>query len=81
MHADHPTSGPLAAIKVVDFTRGIPGAFATMLLADYGADVLKLQNPSGNLLESSPAYRVWNRSKKFARLSRFQMVLIGDVLE
>ena len=53
MHADHPTSGPLAGIKVVDLTRGIPGAIATMLLADYGADVLKLQNPSGDV--STPA--------------------------
>ncbi len=61
MHADNPASGPLAGIKVVDLTRGMPGAIATMLLADYGADVLKLQNPSGDLLESSPAYRVWNR--------------------
>ena len=68
MHADHPASGPLAGIKVIDLTRGIPGAIATMLLADYGADVLKLQNPSGDLLESSPAYRVWNRGKKSVAL-------------
>jgi len=58
MHAEHPASGPLAGIKVVDLTRGMPGAIATMLLADYGADVLKLQNSSGNLLESSVAFRV-----------------------
>ena len=45
MHAKDPVSGPLAGIKVVDLTRGMPGAIATMLLADYGADVLKLQNP------------------------------------
>ena len=68
MHADHPASGPLAGIKVIDLTRGIPGAIATMLLADYGADVLKLQNPLGDLLESSPAYRVWNRGKKSVAL-------------
>ena len=68
MHAVHPASGPLAGIKVIDLTRGMPGAIATMLLADYGADVLKLQNPSGDLLESSPAYRVWNRGKKSVAL-------------
>lgn len=39
-----------------------------MLLADYGAEVLKLQNPSGDPLESSPAYRVWNRGKKSVAL-------------
>ena len=70
MHADHPTSGPLAGIKVVDLTRGIPGAIATMLLADYGADVIKLQNPLGDPLESSPAYRVWNLGKKSVALER-----------
>ena len=68
MHADNPTSGPLAGIKVVDLTRGMPGAIATMLLADYGADVLKLENPSGDLSESAAAYRVWNRGKKSVAL-------------
>ena len=68
MHAKDPVSGPLAGINVVDLTRGMSGAIATMLLADYGADVLKLQNPSGNLLESSAAFRVWNRSKKSVAL-------------
>ena len=64
MKAEKPAAGPLAGIKVVDLTRGMPGAIATMLLADYGADVLKLEHPSGNPLESSPAYSVWNRGKK-----------------
>ena len=68
MHAERPASGPLSGIKVVDLTRGIPGAIATMLLADYGADVVKLQNPSGDPLENSPAYRVWNRGKKSVAL-------------
>ena len=72
MHAKDPVSGPLAGIKVVDLTRGMPGAIATMLLADYGADVLKLQNPSGNLLESSAAFRVWNRGKKSVALDLSQ---------
>ena len=69
MYTDHRASGPLAGIKVVDLTRGMPGAIATMLLADYGADVLKLQNPLGSPLESSPAFRVWNRGKKSVALN------------
>ena len=43
-----------------------------MLLADYGADVLKLQNPSGNLLESSAVFCVWNRGKKSVALDLSQ---------
>ena len=58
------SSGPLTGLQVLDLTRGMPGALATMLLADYGADVIKLEHPAGNLLEHDPAYRVWNRGKR-----------------
>ena len=64
MKADGEASGPLNGLKVVDLTRGMPGAIATMLLSDYGAEVLKLENPKGNPFEASPAYRVWNRGKR-----------------
>ena len=62
------TSGPMLGLKVLDLTRGLPGALATMLLADYGADVVKVEQPGGNPLERDPAYRVWNRGKKSVAL-------------
>jgi alpha-methylacyl-CoA racemase len=37
--------GPLAPVKVLDLTRMYPGAFATLLLADLGADVVKVESP------------------------------------
>jgi alpha-methylacyl-CoA racemase len=37
----------LSGIKVLDLTRLLPGAIATLLLADMGADVIKLEDPQG----------------------------------
>lgn len=39
---------PLDGIKVVDFTHYIAGPFATMILADMGADVVKIEAPKGD---------------------------------
>ena len=39
--------GPLEGVKVLDLTRHPPGDFCTMLLADYGAEVLKVEDLDG----------------------------------
>lgn len=38
-------SGPLEDVRVVDMTRALSGPFATMILADLGADVVKVETP------------------------------------
>jgi crotonobetainyl-CoA:carnitine CoA-transferase CaiB-like acyl-CoA transferase len=43
-----PPSGPLAGLLVADFSRILAGPYATMLLADLGADVVKVEGPSGD---------------------------------
>ncbi|HRG89130.1 MAG TPA: CoA transferase [Chitinophagales bacterium] len=40
-----PATGPLVGVKIIDFTRLLPGPLATMFLADMGADVIKVEDP------------------------------------
>ena len=37
----------LAGVRVIDITRLLPGAYATLLMADLGADVIKIEDPRG----------------------------------
>ncbi|OJY44691.1 CaiB/BaiF CoA-transferase family protein [Pseudonocardia sp. 73-21] len=43
-----PRTGPLAGLLVADFSRVLAGPYATMLLADMGADVVKVEGPHGD---------------------------------
>jgi len=57
-------SEALAGVRVIDFAQGMAGCMATMILADYGADVIRVEPPGGDPLWSSPGYLVWNRGKR-----------------
>ncbi len=54
----------LAGLKVLDFTEGMAGSLATMVLADNGAEVTKIERPGGDPYRSQPAWIMWNRGKK-----------------
>jgi alpha-methylacyl-CoA racemase len=48
-------SGPLHGVRVVELVGIGPGPFAAMLLADLGADVIRVDRPGGNALQLGPA--------------------------
>ncbi|MFF3495377.1 CaiB/BaiF CoA transferase family protein [Streptomyces sp. NPDC002795] len=56
--------GPLAGVRVVELAGIGPGPFAAMLLADLGADVVRVDRPGGNALGVPPEYDVTNRNKR-----------------
>jgi alpha-methylacyl-CoA racemase len=50
-------SGPLAGVRVLDLSRLLPGGFCSLLLADFGAEVLKVEDTGmGDYVRWSPPY-------------------------
>src|SRR5262249_43215609 len=58
------TPGALDAVRVLDLTTGVAGPVAGMLLADLGADVVKVHPPGGGPSPAEPGLHVWDRNKQ-----------------
>lgn len=56
-------AGPLDGLLVVDASWGAPGAISSMLLADYGARVVKVERPGTPPLVDPVARKAWERGK------------------
>ena len=80
---------PLDGIRILDLTWGVSGPAGILLLAEYGADVIKVEPPGGDPYRDYPGYRVWNRSRRSVALDLktaegrerfFELVGTADVL-
>ena len=56
--------GMCDGLRVIEVSQGMAGSLAGMVLADAGAEVIKVEPPSGDRTRSQPAWIMWNRGKK-----------------
>jgi crotonobetainyl-CoA:carnitine CoA-transferase CaiB-like acyl-CoA transferase len=56
--------GACASVRVFDLSTGLAGPLATMILADFGAEVIRVEPAGGDAGWKEPAYLLLNRGKK-----------------
>src|SRR5438094_6160223 len=71
--------GPLAGIRILDFTQAIAGPFATLQLADLGAEVLKVEPPDGDYMRSLYPGPAPGETKFFHALNRGKQSIVIDL--
>jgi crotonobetainyl-CoA:carnitine CoA-transferase CaiB-like acyl-CoA transferase len=75
-----PATGPLSGLRVLDLSRILSGPFATMVFADLGADVIKLENPTvgDDTREWAPPYQ-GDQSAYFLAINRNKRGIAVDL--
>ncbi|MFN8507878.1 MAG: CoA transferase [Dehalococcoidia bacterium] len=56
--------GAFEPFRILDFSTRLPGAMATMLLADLGADVIRVESPAQRARRTHPGFLCWDRNKR-----------------
>lgn len=71
--------GPLSGIQVLDLTQFLAGPFSTQILADLGANVMKLEAPSGDWARTLPPHFVGSDSCYYLSINRNKKGVVIDM--
>jgi len=72
-------AGPLAGIRIVDMTTVLMGPYATQILADYGADVIKVEPPEGDIMRHGGPMRNPRMGPMFLQANRNKRSIVVDI--
>jgi crotonobetainyl-CoA:carnitine CoA-transferase CaiB-like acyl-CoA transferase len=73
-----PSAGPLSGVRVLDLSAYIAGPYGCTLLADQGADVIKIEPPGGDNLRQYPS-TLANESRAFLGINRSKRGIVLDL--